>query len=100
MNEPSSTTRIKHFTPKDFEKYKSWLSLYSKNSRYTNIVLDYNSDQVAAIDISDLKKATITINPQKIFEIYPDTETEDVLFYLFHEIEHLNEESQMRATKE
>ena len=99
MNLPSSAplTAETGFSDREIREFESWVMHFSGRSGI-GMRMDSNLDAPAAINLKDLAHPEILLNPRLIIEKFgysPDL----LAFYLFHEIQHLVEESELRATE-
>ena len=84
-------------TEQAFESLKSWVDFYSKKS-WINFVIDEKLDAPAAVpDNSINNDLTIILNPKLLKQKFKLTD-EQLLFVLFHEIEHLIEDSKLKSS--
>ena len=84
-------------TEQAFESLKSWVDFYSKKS-WINFVIDEKLDAPAAVpDNSINNDLTIILNPKLLKQKFKLTD-EQLLFVLFHEIEHIIEDSKLKSS--
>ena len=62
------------------------------------MVMDDTFDWIAAINTANIKRPIITLNPKRIVEEY-DCTPEEIIFFLFHEIEHLKEDADLHVSR-
>ena len=80
----------------DIDKYKEWMNFYAKRNGI-KVIFDNEMQAPAAINLNDIKHPTIILNPYMIKEKFNYSD-EEILVDIFHELEHLKEESKMRST--
>gem|GEM_PF-2455324 len=80
----------------DMNKFQEWINFYAKRTGI-KVIFDTKMKAPAAIDLRDVKRPIVMLNPYMIKEKFNYTD-EEILVDLFHELEHLKEESKMRAT--
>jgi hypothetical protein len=68
----------------DITKYTPWINLLSKNSNI-EIVMDTTFSHTAGINLQNLQKPRITINPKLMKEKYEYSE-EEIIFDIGHEL--------------
>lgn len=96
MKDPNLHTNSNE-TEQAFENLKSWVDFYSKKS-WINFVIDEKLDAPAAVpDNSINNDLTIILNPKLLKQKFKLTD-EQLLFVLFHEIEHLIEDSKLKSS--
>lgn len=84
-------------TGQGFDSLKSWVDFYSKKSGI-NFVIDENLEAPAAVpDNSINSDLTIILNPKLLKQKFNLTQ-EQLFFVLFHEVEHLIEDSKLKST--
>jgi len=82
----------------DIEQLKSWLNFYSQKSGI-EIIFSNDPNLIAGIDTSDLKNPKLYLNLENISQKY-NLSLPETLAVLFHEVEHLKEDIQLRSTQE
>ena len=82
----------------DESKLKTWMDFYSKKN-WIEVVINSNYPAAAWINLENIEKPIVTFNPVKIKEEYNFSE-EKMFFVLFHELEHLKEEIELKSTKQ
>ncbi len=81
----------------DLENLKNWVNFYSRRL-WINFLIDENLPAPAAIpDNSTKTDLTIMLNPKLLVQKF-GFKSEELLFIMFHEIEHLIEGSKMKST--
>lgn len=80
--------------PLDIKKYQGIIDAYSQNAN-VDIIINNDMQGLARTDTSNLKRPSMEINLEMMMETFNLT-ADEVLFIVFHEIEHLLETAAMK----
>ncbi len=81
----------------DITKYTPWINLLSKNNNI-EIIIDNSFSHTAAINLQDVSKPKIILNPKRMKEKYNYSD-EEIMFDIWHELWHLDEEADLQSTQ-
>ena len=94
QNKPNTPDTPEQIQEIDLKKYQNIIDTYCKNASVT-IIINNHFNGLARTDVSDLKKPSLEINLKMMMEHFKLT-ADEVLFLVFHEVEHLNETAALR----
>lgn len=77
----------------DISKYQDWIAFYSKRT-WVQVQFNIMMETTAAINLQDVTKPILMLNPIMIKEHFNYTD-EEMFMDVFHELEHLKEQAQM-----
>jgi Zn-dependent protease with chaperone function len=80
----------------DITKYTPWINLLSKNNNI-EIVIDTSFSHTAAINLQNLQRPRIILNPKMMKEKFNYSD-EEIMFDIGHELGHFEEEFQLQST--
>lgn len=84
--------------PMDLKRYEDIIDTYTKNADI-RIIINNNFNGLARTDVSNLDKPSLEINLKMMMEQFHLT-ADEVLFIVFHEVEHLLETAQLKNKPE